>query len=530
MYYKIIYFKILKDISLYHLENNLADINYKNLGMFLIILFGFVLNVISMQVVGSSIRNLQGALNVGLDQVSYVMSAYLMAEVVIIPFAGWLSRLISIRLLFLIGLSGFLVACIGAASTSNFYVLVGFRIMQGFFGGALMPLMFSCIYILFTPKQLPFALALTATIGVSSIAFGPAIGGYMTEMISWRWMFLYNLPIGIVLLVLAYIFIDLDDKERHLANQIDYYGIVLLAVGLLLFLITIQEGSRLDWFESSVIRICSILSFTSLLLFFIREFTAKYPIIDLSIFLDRNFSIGCINVIVFGVSIYAPIFLLPVFLGEVKGLGPWDIGIIVSVMGLSWMGIGPFVGVLINIFGARFLIFSGCIFTLIGTWLLLNMTPEFGFKELFWPQVLRGIGSQLLWVGNQYIAMLFVTKKGIQNAASLFNLILRLGGAVSIATTNIFLEKLRLMYYGGISNMLINGPQIISGFSQKMESVFKTLPMLSSLNPEYKTILAMELLGLREGFVMAVNNITYIIMWVAFIPIILLPFCKMKST
>ena len=282
--------------------------NYKNLGMFLIILFGFVLNVISMQVVGSSIRNLQGALNIGLDQVSYVMSAYLMAEVVIIPFAGWLSRLLSIKLLFLIGLTGFLIACIGAASTSNFYVLVGFRAMQGFFGGALMPLMFSCIYILFTPKQLPFALSLTATIGVSSIAFGPAIGGYMTEMINWRWMFLYNLPIGIVLLVLGYVFIDLDKKERHLSKQIDYYGIVLLALGLLLLLITLQEGSRLDWFESSTIRICSILSFTSMLLFFIREFTARYPIIDLTIFLDRNFSIGCINVIVFGISIYAPIF------------------------------------------------------------------------------------------------------------------------------------------------------------------------------------------------------------------------------
>jgi MFS transporter, DHA2 family, multidrug resistance protein len=511
------------------LGNHLAGMNYKNLGMFLIILFGFVLNVISMQVVGSSIRNLQGALNIGLDQVSYVMSAYLMAEVVIIPFAGWLSRLLSIKLLFLIGLTGFLIACIGAASTNNFYILVGFRAMQGFFGGALMPLMFSCIYLLFTPKQLPFALSLTATVGVSSIAFGPAIGGYMTEMISWRWMFLYNLPIGVVLLVLAYIFIDLDKKEKHLSKQIDYYGIVLLALGLLLLLITLQEGSRLDWFASSTIRICSILSFTCMLLFFIREFTAKYPIIDLTIFLDRNFSIGCINVIVFGISIYAPIFLLPVFLGEVKGLGPWDIGVIVSVMGLSWMGIGPFVGILLNVLGARLIIFIGCVLTIIGTWLLLNMTPEFGFKELFWPQVLRGIGSQLLWIGNQYIAMLFVTKNGIQNAASVFNLILRLGGAISIATTNIFLEKLRVMYYGGISNMLINGPQIISGFTQKMEGLFKTLPMFSSLNPEYKTILAMELLGLREGFVMAVNNITFVILWVAFIPIILLPFCKMKN-
>ena len=114
-------------------------------------------------------------------------------------------------LLFLIALSGFLIACIGAAATSNFYVVVSFRIMQGFFGGALMPLMFSCIYILFTPKQLPFALSLTATVGVSSIAFGPAIGGFLTEMISWQWMFLYNLPIGIIILILAYFFIDLQN-------------------------------------------------------------------------------------------------------------------------------------------------------------------------------------------------------------------------------------------------------------------------------------------------------------------------------
>ena len=500
--------------------------NYKNLGMFLIILFGFVLNVISMQVVGSSIKNLQGALNIGLDKVSYVMSAYLMAEVVIIPFAGWLSRLLSIRLLFLIALSGFLIACIGAAATSNFYVVVSFRIMQGFFGGALMPLMFSCIYILFTPKQLPFALSLTATVGVSSIAFGPAIGGFLTEMISWQWMFLYNLPIGIIILILAYFFIDLNEREPELAKQIDYYGITLLAIGLLLLLVTLQEGTRLDWLKSQEIRIASILSVTCIILFLIREFTARFPIIDLKIFLDRNFTIGCINVVVFGVSIYAPIFLLPVFLGEVRGIGPWEIGSMVSVMGLAWMATGPFVGALINILGARLLIFIGCLFIIYGTWLMVNITSEFGFDELFWPQVYRGIGSQLLWIGNQYIAMLFVKKDGIQNAASMFNLILRLGGAVSISIANIFLEKLRVMYYGGISNSLLNGPQIISGFKNKMDSLFNSLPMLSILNPEYKSIMAIEMLGLREGFIMAINNITFFIMWFGFIPIILLPFCR----
>tara|TARA_B100000700_G_C15041046_1_gene855356 strand:- start:2897 stop:3520 length:624 start_codon:yes stop_codon:yes gene_type:complete len=198
-------------------------------------------------------------------------------------------------------------------------------------------------------------------------------------------------------------------------------------------------------------------------------------------------------------------------------------------MGLAWMATGPFVGVLINLLGARFLIFIGCLFIIYGTWLMVNITSEFGFEELFWPQVLRGIGSQLLWIGNQYIAMLFVKKEGIQNAASMFNLILRLGGAVSISIANIFLDKLRVMYYGGISNSLINGPQIINGFKDKMDSILSSLPMLSSLDPNYRSLIAIESLGLREGFIMAINNITFFIMWFGFIPILLLPFCRTIS-
>ena len=504
----------------------MSGLNYKNLCMFLIILFGFVLNVVSMQIVGSSLRNLQGALNVGLDQVSYVMSAYLIAEVVIIPFAGWLSRLLSIKTLFFIALSGFLMACIGCGLTNNFYLLVTFRIMQGFFGGALMPLMFSCIYILFTPKQLPFALALTATIGWSSIAFGPVIGGFMTEMLSWRWMFLFNLPIGIIILIFAYFFVDLNDKEPELAKKIDYYGIALLAIALLSLLIMLQEGSRLDWLYAAEIRIATIISITCFILFIIRELTTKYPIIDLRIFGDRNFVIGCINVIVFGIIIYAPIFLLPVYLGEVRRIGPWEIGIMVSVMGMASMVIGPFVGILLNFFGPRILIISGCLFAIIGTWQLSFLTSEFGFEELFLPQVLRGIGSQLLWIGNQYLAMQFVLQAGIQNAASVFNLVLRGGGAVSIAIANIFLEKLSFISYGDISSIVSDGPQIISGIKQKMEGLFSSLPMISNLDPNYKTIIAAEMLGQREGFIIAVNNIMFTIVWIALIPIILIPLCK----
>ena len=500
--------------------------NYKNLSMFMIILFGFVLNVISMQIVGSSFRHLQGALNVEIDQISYMMSAYLMAEVVIIPFSGWLARLISIRLLFLCGLSGFIIASLGCAATNNFYLVVAFRAMQGITGGTLMPIMFSCIYLLFDKKQIPLILAITATIGVSSIAFGPPLGGWMTDMLGWRWMFLYNVPVGLFILILGYLFIDLRDREPKLFKQIDYAGIILLAVSLLLLLITLEEGAELDWFASTIIRFSSILCVITFSLFFYREITTKNPVIDLNVFKNRNFTIGCVNVVVFGVSIYAPIFMLPVFLGEVRGIGPWEIGSMVSIMGLAWMATGPFVGILLNTIGSRAIILLGCILIFIGTWWMVNITSEFGFDELFWPQVLRGVGSQLLWIGNQYIAMLYIPRSGVQNAASMFNLILRLGGAVAIAVTNIFLDKMQIIYYGSISNAMSIGVESLSGANQKFQGLFQNFPVLPNFTPDFKTLLAAEILGQREGFIMALNNITFVIMWFAIIPIILLPFCK----
>ena len=500
--------------------------NYKNLSMFMIILFGFVLNVISMQIVGSSFRHLQGALNVEIDQISYMMSAYLMAEVVIIPFSGWLARLISIRLLFLCGLSGFIIASLGCAATNNFYLVVAFRAMQGITGGALMPIMFSCIYLLFDKKQIPLILAITATIGVSSIAFGPPLGGWMTDVLGWRWMFLYNIPVGLFILILGYFFIDLRDREPKLFKQIDYAGIILLAVSLLLLLITLEEGAELDWFASTIIRFSSILCVITFSLFFYREITAKNPVIDLNVFKNRNFSIGCVNVVVFGVSIYAPIFMLPVFLGEVRGIGPWEIGSMVSIMGLAWMATGPFVGILLNTIGSRAIILLGCILIFIGTWWMVSITSEFGFDELFWPQVLRGVGSQLLWIGNQYIAMLYIPRSGIQNAASMFNLILRLGGAVAIAVTNIFLDKMQIIYYGSISNAMSIGVESLSGANQKFQGLFQNFPILPNFTPDFKTLLAAEILGQREGFIMALNNITFVIMWFAIIPVVLLPFCK----
>ena len=184
----------------------------KNFLIFIIFLAGFILNVISVQIVSSSFKDLQGALGVSVEQISYVMSASLIAEVIIIPFSGWLARLLSTRILFLISISGFIISCLGCALSSNYFSMVLFRGLQGFFGGAMLPIVTSSIYTLFDKKKIPFILSIAATFGVSSIAIGPILGGVLTQYYDWRWMFLYNIPLGIILFLLAYFYIDLSDR------------------------------------------------------------------------------------------------------------------------------------------------------------------------------------------------------------------------------------------------------------------------------------------------------------------------------
>ena len=253
----------------------------KNLSIFLIILSGFILNVLSVQIVGSSFRYLQGELNASIEQISYVMSASLIAEVIIIPFTGWLARLISTRILFLLSLGGFLFASLGCAISNSFYLMVFFRGLQGFFGGAMLPLMTASIYTLFKKNEIPFILSIAATFGVSSIALGPVLGGFLTEYLSWRWMFYYNIPIGIVIFILAFFLIDLRDSEKDLIKKIDYKGIIFLAISLISFLLFIEEGERRDWFNSNFIILTSSVSVIFLILFINYEIQTRNPVIDL---------------------------------------------------------------------------------------------------------------------------------------------------------------------------------------------------------------------------------------------------------
>lgn len=480
----------------------------KKLFIFFIILSGFVLNMLSVQIVGSSLKYLQGELNASMEQISYVMSASLITEVIIIPFSGWLIRLLSTRVFFLISLTGFICSSIGCALSDSFLLMSLFRGLQGFFGGAMIPIMMANIYIIFKPKEVPIILSIAATIGVSSIALGPILGGVLTEYLNWRWMFLYNIPVGIIILILGYLFIDLNKKDKSLISKIDYQGILLLAISLISLLIFLEEGERRDWFFSNFIFISFSIFIICVICFIKRELTITNPVIDLRIFTERNFFIGAIICCVFAVNIYPPIFLIPVLITNMHHIDPIDVGLIISIMGIGMMLAGPVAGRILKTYGEKPIIIFGSIITAIGTYMQSYITADYVYMDFFPSQILKGIGTQLLFMGSQYICFSSLDTTKVPNASAMYNLIMRLTAAVSIAISSNYFIKFKKQIFGKISNNNNN----------------ETLNLSARENDNSSSVFLDNLLILyeRESYIMAFNKISFISIWASFIPIILL--------
>ena len=321
-------------------------------------------------------------------------------------------------------------------------------------------------------------------------------------------MFLYNIPVGIIIFILGYFYIDLKNKDKTLIAKIDYKGIVLLAISLIALLIFLEEGDRRDWFYSNFIFI-SFFIFVLCLVFFIkRELTINNPVIDIKIFTQKNFLIGAIICCVFAINIYPPIFLMPVLVTKIHHIDPIDIGFIISAMGLGMMIAGPIAGQFIKIYGAKPIIILGSLITGLGTYMQSYITAEFIFLDLLPSQLLKGIGTQLLFMGSQYICFSSLKESKIPNASAMYNLTMRLTAAVSISVSSNYLIKFKRQFFLKISDYNNTETLTLSALeNDKTNSQF-----LDSLFQLYE----------RESFIMAFNKISYICFWTSAIPLFLL--------
>src|SRR5450432_678166 len=331
---------------------------------FALMCLGMFMAILDIQVVATSLPTIQAALSISPDEMSWIQTAYLIAEIIAIPLTGWLTRVLTLRWLFVIVISIFTLASIGCALSGSFLTLVGFRVLQGFAGGTLIPAVFSGVFLLFPIRLLPVTSTMAGIVAVLAPTVGPVAGGWITTTWSWPWLFLINVIPGVIAAVATPFLLPRGRPRLSNLVNLDGYSLVLMAIALASLEIGLKQAPHDGWF-SPLSAALFLLCAASATMFASRTLKATHPVVDLSTLKARPFAIGCLLSFCLGVGLFGSIYLMPVFLAYVRHHDALEIGTIMLVTGVAQLVTAPIAGALQGRFDARYLSAMGfALFTL----------------------------------------------------------------------------------------------------------------------------------------------------------------------
>ncbi|WP_342359531.1 DHA2 family efflux MFS transporter permease subunit [Terrarubrum flagellatum] len=402
--------------------------------------FGMFMAILDIQIVSASLAEIQAGLGASADEISWVQTAYLIAEVIMIPLSGFLSRMLSTRWIFAISAGGFTLMSFLCGTASSINEMIVYRALQGFIGGGMIPTVFASAFTIFPPRMRPIVSPMIGLVATLAPTIGPTVGGYLTDALSWHWLFFINVIPGIIVTVMAVVMIDFDKPNLSLFDHFDWVGLGSMALFLGCLEYVLEEGPNNDWFQDEAVFVTGVLCVIGAVVFFWRVLTAKEPIVDLRAFLDRNFATGSIFSFVMGIGLYGLTYLFPVYLGRVRGYDSLMIGETMFVTGLCMFFTAPIAGRLMTILDPRVMLFAGFMGFAAGTLIMTSITHDWDFYELLIPQVLRGVSLMTCMVSINNIALGTLAPSMMKNASGLFNLTRNLGGAVGLALINTVLN------------------------------------------------------------------------------------------
>ncbi len=413
----------------------------KLIAAFVALATGMFMAILDIQIVASSLTEIQAGLSASSSEIAWVQTAYLVAEIVMIPLTGFLSRALSTRYLFAICAAGFTVFSVLCASATSIDEMIVWRAAQGFIGGAMIPVVFSAAFTAFPKDRTAMVAAIVGLIATLAPTVGPTVGGYLTSTFSWHWLFLINVVPGILVTVAVLVFVDFDEPDLSLLRRIDWTGLITLAACLGSLEYVLEEGAGNDWFNDQTIVSFSVVAVVSGVAFFWRAFTAAEPIVDMRAFADRNFWTGSLFSFVLGVGLYGLVFLLPIYLASVRGYDALQIGETVFVTGVFMMLAAPLAGGLATKVDPRLLIAFGLALFGLSCFQLVPLTGDWAFWELFASQAVRGFAMMFCMVPSSVLALGTLPPERVKNASGLFNLTRNLGGAFGLAILTTLLNK-----------------------------------------------------------------------------------------
>jgi DHA2 family multidrug resistance protein len=397
------------------------------------VMFSTFMEILDTTVVNVSLPHIAGDLSATVDESTWALTSYLVANAIVLPMTGWLASQFGRKRLLQLSVLGFTISSFLCGLAPNLGILVFFRIIQGLSGGGLQPLSQAVLLETFPPQDRGKAMGFWGLGIVTAPILGPVLGGWLTDSYSWRWVFYINIPVGIASIVMTHLFVHDPPYLKRKAAQIDYWGIGLLAIGIGALQIFLDKGQEDDWFSSHFIVVLAVLAIGGLLVFTIRELRTDHPIVDLRALKDRTYSAGVFLMTVLGFGLYGSLVLLPILLQTLLGYPALQAGYALSPRGIGSALAMPAVGAISGKVSTRMLLALGFLGAA-GTLLWFgSLNLETGYWDLFWPQFLQGICLGFLFVPLTTLTMSPIAPEKMGNATSIFNLMRNIGGSVGIA-------------------------------------------------------------------------------------------------
>lgn len=433
-------------------------ISGSKLGITIAAMAAALMAILDISIVNVALSDIRASFATPLDQIAWVSTGYMMANVVVIPITGWLQRRFGFRKYFTFSIIVFIIASALCGISWNLTSLVVFRILQGVGGGAIIPTAQSILFGRYPREQHGIAGALFGLGAVTGPLLGPTLGGYLIEIASWHWIFLINVPIGIFAAFMAYRFIEEPDFIPE-DSRIDRYGIGLLAVGMGTLQYVLEEGNREGWFESTLILCLSVVAFVSLITFIVHELETENPVVDLRVFKNVSYSAATgINFMV-GVALFSAGFLFSLYLGTIMRYTAFNIGVLFLQGSFIQIFLMPIIGKLGNRVDGRYLIGFGILGTALSLYFNTTLSNQSSHAQLVMPIFIRACAMGSIFVPLSVLALSNLPAKMRGNGAGLYNLTRELGGSIGTAFMSSTLSRAQTRNYSYFA-------ESISEFSQ----------------------------------------------------------------
>jgi MFS transporter, DHA2 family, multidrug resistance protein len=404
-----------------------------------------VMMVTVMQVLDTSVTNvalphMQGSLSAGVEEMSWVITSYLAANAVVIPATGWLSALFGRRRFFMICTVLFTVSSFLSGIAPNLEFLVAMRVLQGLGGGPFVPMAQATMWEIFPMRQRGTAMAVWGVGIMMAPILGPTVGGWICDNWSWRWIFYVNLPIGFLgfMMVSAFLF---DTPFATKPRSVDWSGLLLMVFGFGFLQLMLDLGEKNDWFDSGMIVMLAILAVGTVGGFLVRELTAKDPILDLTVFNDRNFTVGTICISLVSLGFNSAMLLIALYTQKMLRYDAWTSGLVLAPGGLGTMMALLISGRLVIRMDQRMMLAGGCLLNAIAVTMMRQLTLDMDYWSLAFPRFLQGFSQGFIFVPLQVLTLATLRLDRLGNATAAYNIVRNIGGSIGIAVATTLLAR-----------------------------------------------------------------------------------------